>query len=237
VNLVPDPSPGIVVVSPHLDDAVLSCFSALEPGTRVVTVFAGLPPSGMLGAWDAKTGASDSRARVIERRLEDVRAMRLAGCEPIQLDFEDSQYWRRSGLKGLVRRSGSTPPSHDALVAALRPYLETARQVYAPAGIGHVQHSMARDAALAIRRDVSLYADVPYVLAVAPEELELPTELAGVAHRRRDEVQLGSRAALKIAATECYATQIPALEIAFAPFVGSERYLREVIWDTETASK
>ena len=36
----------VVVVSPHLDDAVLGCgrFLAVHPGATVVTVFAGNPP-------------------------------------------------------------------------------------------------------------------------------------------------------------------------------------------------
>ena len=221
-------------MSPHLDDAVLSCFSALGPGTVVLTVFAGLPSIATLGAWDAKTGATDSRIRVAERRVEDQRATGLAGCDHVHLDFEDSQYWRRTGLKGLIKRAGSQPPSLNVLVDALRAEVEGARVVYAPAGIGNTQHSLVRDATIAIREDISLYADIPYVLGVAAEDLELPPSLINRPHRRRDEILRGERAALKVRATLCYTTQIAALESAFGPFVRSERYVREVIWDLET---
>ena len=45
-----------VVISAHLDDAALSAFSAISPGSTVVTVLAGPPPAGPLGSWDALTG-------------------------------------------------------------------------------------------------------------------------------------------------------------------------------------
>jgi hypothetical protein len=51
----------VVIVSPHLDDAVLSAASQLlRPGARVVTVCAGEPPAGTpLAYWDRLTGADD----------------------------------------------------------------------------------------------------------------------------------------------------------------------------------
>ena len=64
-----------IVVSAHLDDAVLSCYSALGPSTSVVTVFAGLPPESVLSSWDAEGGATSSRERMAERREEDRRAL------------------------------------------------------------------------------------------------------------------------------------------------------------------
>ena len=80
-----------VVISAHLDDAVLSAFSAITPGSTVVTVLAGPPPAGTLGSWDALTGADDSARRLRERREEDRRA--LAGIAAVvHLDFADGQY-------------------------------------------------------------------------------------------------------------------------------------------------
>jgi len=50
----------VVVVSPHLDDAVLGCarFMAVHPGATVVTVFAGNPPAypQPMRTWDVQSG-------------------------------------------------------------------------------------------------------------------------------------------------------------------------------------
>src|SRR5712691_6246180 len=113
----------VVVVSPHLDDAVLSCWHVLvrARGTIVVTALAGAPPTGVPPAlWDAATGASDSRVRVAERRAEDDAALALAGCTPVHLDCLDGQY---------------EPGPHD-IAAALAPHVERADVVYCPAGVG-----------------------------------------------------------------------------------------------------
>jgi hypothetical protein len=82
-----------VVLSPHLDDAVLSCWHLLAGGdTTVVTVFAGVPEPGTCGWSDRLTGASDSAARVRERLGEDTRAPALAGASSGRLDLLDEQY-------------------------------------------------------------------------------------------------------------------------------------------------
>ena len=56
----PDEMRRIVVVSPHLDDAVLGCsyLLAAHPGATVVTVFAGRPPEypSPMERWDAICG-------------------------------------------------------------------------------------------------------------------------------------------------------------------------------------
>ena len=64
----------VVVLSPHFDDAVLSCWHVLRaPGTvQVVNVFTGAPPEGSPpGWWDRLTGAPDPGERVRERAEED----------------------------------------------------------------------------------------------------------------------------------------------------------------------
>src|SRR5690349_8735562 len=64
----------VAILSPHLDDAVLSCWHVLtQPGVVVVVnVFAGVPASLDGPAWwDRYTGATDSLERVRERIDED----------------------------------------------------------------------------------------------------------------------------------------------------------------------
>ena len=54
-----------LLLSPHLDDAVLDCWSVLsdERELNVVNIFAGIPAPGPLTLWDAITGAADSPSR------------------------------------------------------------------------------------------------------------------------------------------------------------------------------
>jgi LmbE family N-acetylglucosaminyl deacetylase len=144
-----------VVVSPHPDDAVLSCWQVLtRPGVRrVVTVFAGQPAAGTPpSAWDRLTRGTDPRRRALERREEDQRALRPTGCTPVHLDFT-----------GAVHRRA--PLDAEALAAVQAAAIGDADVVYAPAAIGgHPDHLAARDAVLAVTagRRLLLYADQPY---------------------------------------------------------------------------
>ncbi len=138
----------VAILSPHLDDAVLSCWHVLASSedVRVVNVFTGEPPAGVVGWWDRLTGAVDPAARVRERLEEDERALALAGRSAEQLGFLDGQH--RDGPPGDV-------------LGALRELPEEV--FYAPAGIaGHPDHEALRDAALELDADVGLYADRPY---------------------------------------------------------------------------
>jgi LmbE family N-acetylglucosaminyl deacetylase len=147
----------IAILSPHLDDAVLSCWSVLtsnEEEVRVVNVFAGLPDrEAPLGVWDSLTGASSSRARMAERIAEDRDVLARLGHESVDLQLLDSQYMTR------VRDS-------QEVLNEILPATAEARLVYSPAGIGgHPDHLDVRVAAGALRRrgkSVALYADLPY---------------------------------------------------------------------------
>jgi hypothetical protein len=145
-----------VILSPHFDDAVLSCWHVLASAGEVlvVNVFAGEPPAGTLGWWDRLAGASDSATAVRARIEEDREALALAGRAAVNLPFLDSQY-----------RHGDQGP--EEIVEALRGVLVAGAQIYAPASLGdhHRDHTAVRAAALALRAEganVVLYADVPH---------------------------------------------------------------------------
>jgi hypothetical protein len=144
------------VLSPHLDDAVLSCWRVLtQPGdVTVINVFAGVPTSmGALAWWDRLTGASDSGERVRERLEEDRKALALAGRTPVNLSFLDEQY--RDAEQALA-------PVATEIQRRLAPDVH----VVAPAAFGgHGDHALVRATALELRRrgfEVSLYADLPH---------------------------------------------------------------------------
>jgi hypothetical protein len=139
-----------VVLSPHLDDAVLSCWHRLEGGdAKVVNVFTGLPDSGTAGWWDVLTGASDSVARMNERLREDARALDAARAESVGLGLLDEQY----------RHNGRPPEVAEALAE----HLGDADEVYVPAGLAlGADHGLVLSGALELRDDLRLYADLPH---------------------------------------------------------------------------
>ncbi len=145
-----------VILSPHFDDAVLSCWHVLASAGEVlvVNVFAGEPPAGTLGWWDRHAGAIDSARAVRARIEEDRQALALAGRTAVNLPFLDGQY-----------RHGDQAPGE--IVEALHGVLVPGTRIYAPASLGdhHRDHTAVRAAALALRAvgaDVALYADVPH---------------------------------------------------------------------------
>jgi LmbE family N-acetylglucosaminyl deacetylase len=142
-----------VILSPHLDDAVWSCFSLLarEDDVLVATVFAGIP-DGEPGWWDAQCGITDSAAHVRDRRAEDESVLGSLGREAVHLDLLDGQY-----------REARVPARE--IVAALAERVPAVRRVYAPGGIGHPDHALVRDAGALLRElgvPVTVYTDYCY---------------------------------------------------------------------------
>ncbi|WP_250516831.1 PIG-L family deacetylase [Caballeronia sp. INDeC2] len=84
----------MLMISPHLDDAVFSCGAALaaSPGAVVCTVFAGAPREPLITDWDTQCGFVNAHQAMHERRDEDAAALDALGARPVYLDFLDSQY-------------------------------------------------------------------------------------------------------------------------------------------------
>src|SRR4051812_31256393 len=91
----------LAVLSPHLDDAILSVGGVLHAASRrgfdtaVITVFAGDPRDrGAAGGWDVRSGFSSREEAVRVRRREDALACAAVGATPIWLPYPDDQYDR-----------------------------------------------------------------------------------------------------------------------------------------------
>ena len=169
-------------LSPHLDDAALSCGGQIAEATRqgrrvlVVTLFAAdepeAPPSDLARALHAAFGLD--HGIVAARRAEDEAAMRELGC--------DSERWTETeGIYRLDPQSGaplyptlealfgSPVPADDPLVETLHRRLADlppAARVVAPLGVGgHVDHAIVRRAAERQFGPAPLcyYEDYPYV--------------------------------------------------------------------------
>jgi LmbE family N-acetylglucosaminyl deacetylase len=214
----------IVVLSPHLDDAVLSTWSVLA-GARdvvVVNVFAGVPEPGPPPRWDRMAAAADSREHMHQRLEEDRAALALAGRPAVYLSFLDGHYRAEA-------------PAGAELAAAIDGALPAASLVYAPAGIGgHADHLLVRDVAIELSRrtrlPLCLYAELPYAVRfgwpswvsaapadprvvvdadweVALSSARLPRSALASRVQRLDDEQM----AAKLAAMKRYRTQFPLL--------------------------
>jgi hypothetical protein len=220
-----DPAGPAVLLSPHLDDAVLNCWSVVsdQAPVVVVNVFTGAPRAGVLTTWDAICGASESASHMARRVAEDAQA--LAPRTPVNLGFLDAQY----------RRARRPPASWRDIDAALRRTVGAASRIYAPLGATHADHALVRAYAAAVQQQrgvpLRLYADVPYVVAFgwphwvrgvpADERLDVDAEWAAWA---RAVPELGraqppravrldaAQAAAKLAAMRRYRTQFTALD-------------------------
>jgi LmbE family N-acetylglucosaminyl deacetylase len=150
----------VLVLSPHLDDAVFSCGELLTELRRpvVATLFAGVPPPGTPAPpWDAACGFADGQQAMRERRLEDAEALRLLGALPEHFDFLDHQY---ADALGVPRPPDRLAAGVAALIEAHRPDV-----TLLPLGLFHSDHALLHDAALACRGAPCAwlaYEDVPY---------------------------------------------------------------------------
>ncbi|HZP87222.1 MAG TPA: PIG-L family deacetylase [Burkholderiales bacterium] len=129
----------LLVVSPHLDDAVFSCgvHIAMHASCTVVTLFAGIPESSVNPTdWDHSAGFADGRSAVETRRGEDEQALDALGALPIWLDFLDAQYEREASVDALAR-------AVEAIIERTAP-----RSVLMPLGLFHSDHVVASDALL-----------------------------------------------------------------------------------------
>jgi LmbE family N-acetylglucosaminyl deacetylase len=136
----------VVVVSPHLDDAVLGCshLMARHRGATVVTVFTGRPEAypDPMERWDALCGFAPGDEVHVARRAEDLAALGVLGAGHVWLDFVEHSYLERDRR---VRPEQVVGPLTEA-VQALRP-----TAVFAPFGLANPDHDCTHDAAMLVR--------------------------------------------------------------------------------------
>lgn len=133
----------VLVISPHLDDAVFGCGELLAAclGSVVLTTMAGRPAQyGELTPWDALAGFGPGDDVVDARRQEDRAALAILTARPLWLDFLDSQYGDSPTVEALAV---------DLEAAILATGLE---RVVLPLGLFHSDHHLTHAAALAVLR-------------------------------------------------------------------------------------
>jgi LmbE family N-acetylglucosaminyl deacetylase len=225
-------------LSPHLDDAALSCggtiarLAAAEEPVLVVTVFAGDPDLDRLSPFARETHVAwgDPAAPYAARRAEDRAAMARLGATPLHLGFRDAIYRTdAAGAPIYTSNQALFGPPHaadelliDRLEAALRPLVcrLDPTVLYIPLGVGrHADHQLVAQAALRLLSPVETapelwwVEDFPYAAGGLPEHA--PDSVAGAQARwgegawRSRDVAIDPE--VKIEAVGRYVSQVPLL--------------------------
>jgi LmbE family N-acetylglucosaminyl deacetylase len=157
----------LIVVSPHLDDALLSMGGVLAQAQTaekwVVNVFTGAPDPPQKTRHDNASRLADSTEAMGTRLLEDAAALTLYNVTGINLGFIDGQYAPKQPRNAHLRAT--------LLRVILSLSAHTNATVFGPANFGvfshsdHLQvHHILRGLARRIPRlRLCFYSDFPYV--------------------------------------------------------------------------
>lgn len=179
-----EPSTRPVYLSPHLDDAALSCggliHQQVQRGMRplVITCFAGIPDYDALSPFASEQHCAWGKPYnpIGQRRREDARALTYLGCEYEHWAYLDCIYRRHSTSGEFLYESeaaifgdlrNNDQGLIDELEARLRVSLPVAgARLYSPLAVGHhVDHQLVLQAAVRLQDhgySVQYYEDYPY---------------------------------------------------------------------------
>ena len=149
----------IVVISPHLDDAIMSVGGTIATAVRagaaveVLTVFGYGPLSNTpAGPWDSKSGFGTEAEACRVRREEDRKACRIVGATPHWLDFGAEPYERRGSPQEILSAVAAAIAGADCVLIPGFPLV-------------HPDHAELARLLLAGRLNsrIGLYAEQPYM--------------------------------------------------------------------------
>ena len=167
-----------VILSPHLDDAVLSLgrFMAGRPDVIVATVFAGPPPDPeVLTEYDRVSGFASAGEAVAERRGEDVRALQSLRARPVWGSLPDGQYRTQEVNEEDVERE------IVRMIGDL--HFDT---ILIPLGIAHPDHRLVRSGAFEVipwldaAVSIWFYEELPGRVLWPEEAVELTQSFQGI---------------------------------------------------------
>ena len=229
---LPAPGEAVGVVSPHMDDAALSCgsFLAARPGSHVVTLFSGGPSSVRpLPEWDLLSQVFSAGDDVMAiRAVEDDDAMAAVGAVGLRLDFWDEQYRagppvRHARYRPLAVRLRQARLDRPALLNEIDQKLaRTVEQLpfrtwLVPLGLWHGDHFKTAAACLRLARrrpDLNwvVYEELPYRIEVPNQVAEGRARLQAAGFGFQEVlVPPPERPSLKRAMVASYRSQLPAL--------------------------
>lgn len=207
------------VVSPHLDDAVLSCarLLAANRGSCIATVFAGGPSAiSPLPGWDKSGGYFRDGVDVMGvRRGEDISGAAMINASTIQLPYWERQY--RSEKYAYHGLSENDLPASIADELQRKADQHQGSAWLIPLGLGHPDHRITAEAGLIFAKrcaeDVYVYEELPYATEGAAE-IEARKEYIGnrgFLLEKDPHLQFASDTSLKAAAIRCHASQLRSL--------------------------
>ena len=149
----------LVVVSPHLDDAVLSLGAtiahAVESGAKIeiLTVFACAPDSNApTDEWDRKSGFATEGEAARQRRREDQTACEILGAASRWFDYGAESYERHGSMQEVVSAVAAATAGADTVLV---PGFPLAHADHAALTNGLLSHGLTC-------RSVGMYAEQPY---------------------------------------------------------------------------
>jgi LmbE family N-acetylglucosaminyl deacetylase len=165
----------VVVLSPHLDDAVLSLGASIASSVRagakvrVVTVFAGDPASTRPpSTWEVRCGFTSAAEAARKRRIEDVAACARIGATPTWLAYPDIDH--------------SETRDTDQIGPAIEEAIAGADMVLMPGSpLLHPDHQLVTKLTLERRPPgvrFGFYAEQPYVFWEFVGPLSAPARIA-----------------------------------------------------------
>jgi len=214
----------VVVMSPHLDDAVYSLagfLGAAQNRIEVITLFTDAAP-GQSSEWGRAAGFTTNEAENLARRQEDILAMNRLGCRFQHLGLRPGEATEASishvakaielaqpdGLGStlvlLPAGAGGPPPRSRFWRLALR-------VMRRPGGaMPHGEHVRTRDLFWQVlagsRARIGLYAELPYAWAHSEQKLQL--HLRMVLDCQTERVQYCPDLELKTQLVELYRSQL-----------------------------
>ena len=173
-----------IIISPHLDDAVLSCGELIKhlvssrETVLVATIFTGFPPPDDLSdaAKQYHLNCFLGDDSMLDRRSEDYKAMEYLGCKYKHLNYYECLYRKDSDgthiypdLKSIYNLNFERELKvfHD-LCVELKVFCESATNIYAPFGLGnHADHLLIRKVFDSIKDELNatvfFYEEIPYI--------------------------------------------------------------------------
>lgn len=227
------PEGPLLVVSPHMHDAALSCAALLDRGqsVTVLDVCTLVPEPDRSTEWDRRCGFSSAKEAMAVREAEEAEAYADSPHEVLAVDLLEGQY--RDDLRGamderrlheavsgwLDRYGGGTVvlPAGAGLTVGLAPGVwARVRAALSGHRVVHADpdHLWARDVVLQLLRDrpdvrVWLYEELPHCRSrPADAAVDLVAEWSG---RRAERVVLRVDRARKAKRLAAYGSQMPAM--------------------------
>jgi LmbE family N-acetylglucosaminyl deacetylase len=241
----------IVILSPHFDDAALSCggwaASNVEPErASVITIFGGVPDYSevknlpLAAKLHAEMGSSDDP--VGRRRQEDASSLAILGIPGSFLEYHSADYRRNSdGTPSYLDWTQvqnnlvlSDQQLANQLCDELLARFPTPNEIefWVPFGIGgHVDHRIVRDTGLlllGLGYAVAFFEDLPYVSSRGVPKAILDSSAWTPEHHFFDQAALAKKAE----AVYAYTSQLPSLVYGLyhgPPVDSAEGRLRQLV--------